>query len=142
MHSCLGSNCNKELNWLHGKALEVLLGVVHMVVAEVMVMVYGVGLIKDLQNPFQLVLEMHHCYCSNNNNGQAKWLVNNMVQMQIEIALGDKNRMLEKGHSKQLAVCIWHTWLLMTLIQEQNNKKRKISSMKIGNQRSFLENTN
>ena len=79
MHSCLGSNYNKELNRLHGKVLAVLLGVAHMVVAEVMVVVDGVGLIKDLQNPLLLVPEMHHCYHNNNNNGQAKWLVNNVV---------------------------------------------------------------
>ena len=106
MHSCQDSNYNKELNQLHGKVLEVLLGVAHVVVAEVMVVVDGVGLIKDLQNLFPPVLEMYCCYRSNNNNGQARWLVNNVVQMQIGIALGDKNRMLEKGHSRQLAVCI------------------------------------
>ena len=55
----------------------VLQGVMHVVVAEVVVMVDGVGLIKDLQNPLLLVQEMHCCYRSNNNNGQAKWLVNN-----------------------------------------------------------------
>ena len=47
-----------------------LLGDVHVVVAEVVVVVDGVGLIKDLQNPLLLVPEMHHCYRSNNNNGQ------------------------------------------------------------------------
>ena len=111
MHSCLGSNYNKELNRLHGKAPEVLLGVAHVVVAEVMVVEDRVGLTKDLQNLFPLVPEMHHCYRSNNNNGQARWLVNNVVRTQIGITLGDKNRMLEKEHSRQLAVCIWHTWL-------------------------------
>ena len=75
MHSCLDSNYNTELSQLHGKALVVLLGVAHVVV----VVVDGVGLIKDLQNPFPLVPEMHRCYHSNNNNGQAKWLVNNVV---------------------------------------------------------------
>ena len=111
MHSCLDSNYNKELNQLHGKALEVLLGVMHMVMAEVVVVVDGVGLTKDLQNLLLLVPEMHHCCHSNNNNGQVKWLVNNVVQMQIGIALDDKSRMLEKEHSRQLAVCTWHTWL-------------------------------
>ena len=94
MHSCLGSNYNKELNRLHGKALEVLLGVAHVVVAMVVVMVDGVGLIQDLQNLLLLVLEMHRCYHSNNNNGQVRWLVNNVVRTQKGIALGDKNRML------------------------------------------------
>ena len=99
MHSCLGSNCNKELNQLHGKALVVLQGVVHMVVAEVVVVVDGVGLIKDLQNPLLPAQEMHCCYRSNNNNGQAKWLVNNVVQTRKGTMLVDKNRMLEKEHS-------------------------------------------
>ena len=51
----------------------------HVVMAEVGVMVDGVGLIKDLQNLLPLVPEMHRCYRSNNNNGQAKWLVNHVV---------------------------------------------------------------
>ena len=122
MHSCLGSSYNRELNQLHGKAPEVLLGVVHMVVAEAVVMVDGVGPIKDLQNPFPLVLEMCRCFRSNNNNGQGKWLVSNVVRTQIGIALGDKNRMLEKEHSRQLAVCIWHTWLSMITIQGRIKK--------------------
>ena len=98
-----------------------------MVVAEVVVVVDRVGLIKDLQNPLLLVLEMHRCYHSKNNNGQVKWLVSNVVRTRIGIALGDKNRMLEKEHSRQLAVCTWHTWLSTIMIQERINRKRKIS---------------
>ena len=89
----------------------------HVVVAEVVDVVDGVGLTKDLQNLLLPVLEMHRCYRSNNNNGQARWLVSNVVRTQKGIALGDKNRMLEKEHSRQLAVCTWHTWLSTITIQ-------------------------
>ena len=106
MHSCLGSNYNKEPNQLHGKVPAVLLGVEHVVVAEVVVVVDGVGLIKDLQNPLPLVPEMRRCYRSNNNNGQVRWLVSNVVRMQIEIVLGDKSRMLEKEHSSVMVALV------------------------------------
>ena len=49
-----------------------------MVMAEVMVVVDRVGLIKDLQNLLPQDKEMHCCFCSNNNNGQARWLVNSV----------------------------------------------------------------
>ena len=132
MHSCLGSNCNKELNQLHGKALMVLQGVVHVVVAKVVVMVDRVGLIKDLQNPLLPVLEMHCCYCNNNNNGQAKWLVNNVVRMWKGIALRQEQNTRKRAFQATSGVHMAHMVVDEDLINEKWEPEVFLGKYKIG----------